>query len=102
MNKIRIKSFQEKLEKENNKKIFYSLDFKGELWLIVTKDEIYVRNWNPTCPSIPDFKFWSEEKENEFDDCIYMHFEEYDDAELDDIISLMIKECKYTERKFGE
>ena len=40
MDKINIKSIQEELEKETNHKTYYSLDFKGELWLIITKDEI--------------------------------------------------------------
>ena len=105
MDKIRIKSIQEnleKFEKETNKKTFYSLDFRGELWLIITKNEIYVRNWNPTCPSIPQLKFWNDDQTDEYDDCIYMHFEEYDDTELNDIVVAMIKECKYSERKFGE
>ena len=105
MKKIRIKSIQEnleKFEKETNKKKFYSLDFKGELWLIITKDEIYVRNWNPTCPSIPQLKLWNDEQADEFDDCTYMHFEDYEDTELNDIVVSMTKECKYSERKFGE
>ena len=104
MNKIRIKSLQEnleKLEKETKQRKFYSLDFKGELWLIITKDEIYVKNWNPTCPAIPQFKFWNVNQSDEFDDCIYMHFDEYEDDELNDIVDAMIKECKYSERKFG-
>ena len=105
MEKIRIKSIQEnleKIEKETNKITYYSLDFRGELWLIITKDEIYVKNWNPTCPSIPQLKFWDDDKADKFDECIYKHYEEYEDEELNDIVSSMIKECKYSERKFGE
>lgn len=105
MDKINIKNFQKKLEKLENdtkQKNFYSLDFRGELWLIITKDEIYVKNWNPTCPSIPQLKFWNEDKADEFDNCIYMHFEDYEDKKLNDIVAAMIKECKYSERKFGE
>ena len=105
MNKIRIKSIQEeldKLEKETNKKKFYSLDFMGELWLIITKDNIYVRNWNPTCPSIPNLKFWNDDQVDEFEDCKYIHFDNYKDEELNKLVNEMIKECKYIERKFGE
>lgn len=105
MDKIKIKSIQknlEELEKTTNKKIFYSLDFRGEFWLIVTKDEIYVRNWNPTCPPIPQLKNWNDDQADEFDDCTYMHFEDYEAEELNDIVDTMIKECKYSLRKFGE
>ena len=105
MNKIRIKSIQEdleKIEKETNQKIFYSLDFKGNLWLIVTKDEIYVKSWNPTCPSIPQLKYWDEDYMENFDDCNYIHFDEYDHTELNDVVVAMTKECKYSLRKFGE
>ena len=105
VNKISIKSIQEnleKLEKETNQRKFYSLDFRGEFWLIVTKDEIYVKNWNPTCPAIPQLKFWNDDQSDEFDDCIYMHFEEYEDSELNNVVDEMIRECKYNERKFGE
>lgn len=105
MDKIRIKNMQENLEKielETKKKKFYSLDFRGELWLIITKDEIYVKNWNPTCPTIPQLKLWDDDQADEFDDCMYLHFEEYEDEELNDIVTVMINECKYSERKFGE
>ena len=105
MDKIRIKSIQdnlEKLEKETKRKTIYSLDFKGELWLIITKDDIYVKMWNPTCPSIPELKLWNEDIEDNFDDCVYKHFEDYDDEELEDIVCAMIKECNYSERKFKE
>ena len=80
MNNLNIKKLQEELIKENKNK-FYSLDFNGELWLIVTKDDIYVKCWNPTCPSIPEFKLWNEEIEENFDECIYKHFENYEDEE---------------------
>ena len=105
MDKIKIKSIQknlEELEKTTNQDSYYSLDFNGGLWIIVTKDEIYVKDWNPTCPSIPMLKNWDEDYAYEFDTGTYFHIEDYEAEELNDIVDTMIKECKYSLRKFGE
>lgn len=102
MNIKRIQDELLKLKKDTNQDSYYSLDFNGGLWIIVTKDEIYVKDWNPTCPSIPMLKNWDEDYAYEFDTGTYFHIEDFTDLELNDLIATMVEECKYTVRKFGE
>ena len=50
---------------------------------------------------IPLGLFGSLGSDVKFDDSTYIHFDDYLDEELNDIVLSMVKECKYSERKFG-
>lgn len=95
---IVIKNIQDSL-KDNE---CHEVEFKDNIWIVVAKDEIFVKDWTPVCPTIPNMKLWNDDLYEKYTYNKYEQITDFDNVEVNDVIATMLEECKYSLCRFGE
>ncbi len=86
------------LQQSLNEKDLVEVDFKDDTWIVITKNEVYVKRWCPANMPTDCFKIWQEDMYDNYDTVDYIQLENdnYDRSDWIKMIQRLFEKGNYT------